>query len=218
MLKKIIILIILISGIAYFWWHYNTPVISEENITQSALIEYPERFNFRQSVNDCGPYTVAAVVRALTHKTIDSSEFAQTITWRLPNKYTLPWGMEKQLHENQIIIKTPNLKALNDNERITYLKQKLSEKKPVIILGERDGYEHYLTLFGFNSKKDEFYIYDSLGKKGEDSMTTDENGSLPGNITLSEKELLTFWRGGGMYGLYQWYAIVNTYQNTSNSN
>ena len=40
---------------------------------------------------------------------------------------------------------------------------------------------------------------------------TVDNGELPGNRTLSSESLLTFWKGGGMYGLYEWYAIVGSF-------
>jgi hypothetical protein len=71
-----------------------------------------------------------------------------------------------------------------------------------------DDIQHYLSIFGFNRKKDEFYVYDSLTEEGDLGFTIDENGSLSGNRTLSAEELLEFWRRGGTYGKFIWYAIV----------
>jgi len=188
----------------------NKPHIEQNLIKENASITYPNQYNYRQTKNDCGPFNVAAAVRALKRENVDSSSFSQTIGWRLPNKYTLPWGLEKQLKENGIKTKKPNFKLLNDGEKIARIQQYLSDGSPVIILGERDGYEHYLTLFGFNANLDEYYIYDSLQSASHDQqgMTTDENSSLPGNVTLSSNEFLDFWRGGGMYGLWNWYGLV----------
>ena len=208
--RKLIIsglLIVVVIGI-YSSLTNRAPEIDKEKNFISSVIDYPSEFNYRQTLNDCGPFNVAAIVRALTEKQVDSQEFAKNIEWRLPNKYTLPWGMEKQLKENDINVEIPNIKALSDEDKITFLQERLSQKKPVIILGERDDYEHYLTIFGFDSSTDEFYIYDSLFDKGKEGFTENENGDSPGNRNFTSEELLNFWRGGGTYGLYKWYAIV----------
>lgn len=205
--KNLIILGIIIIG-GYIWTSSTTPKFDESKISVSSTINYPPVYNYRQTINDCGPFNAAAIVRALTKNEISSSEFAKNIEWRLPNKYTLPWGMEKQLKQNGVTIEIPNIKALSDEEKILFLQERLSRGKPIIILGERDNYEHYISIFGFDSTKDEFYVYDSLFEKGEEGFTIDENDSLPGNRNFTSEELLNFWRGGGMYGLYNWYAIV----------
>lgn len=192
--------------------HFNKPIaeIDQSKLMASALIPYSSEYNFRQTINDCGPFNVAAMVRALTGEAVDSAEFAETIGWRLPNKYTLPWGMEKQLKENEVIVLIPNVKDLLDSEKLNYLRSELSQKHPIIVLGQQENYEHYITLLGFDKAADEFYVYDSLFEKKEEGFTKDENGELPGNRTLSSELLLKFWRGGGMYGVYEWYAIVGS--------
>lgn len=208
--KKITILLVVILGIIIFFTWDTSPVIDKTQIKQISLIAYPEDFNYRQTINDCGPFNTATVVRALKGEEIDSQVFAEEIKWRLPNKYTLPWGLEKQLKDSGIKIETPNLKSLSDEDKILFLYEQLSQGNPIIILGERDDFEHYITIFGFDSAKDEFYTYDSLQDKNSDieGLTIDDNGELPGNKTLNTEELLSFWRGGGMYGLYKWYVIV----------
>ncbi len=187
---------------------HEVPLINKSRILSSYSIEYPSEFNYRQTPNDCGPYNVAAVVRGLTGNEVDSSEYAKSIKWRLPNGYTLPWGMERQLKENGISIKIPNVKSLNDEDKIEFLREQLSQGKAVIILGEQEGYEHYITLFGFDNLQDEFYVYDSFYNKGEGNLTKDGNDNFPGNRNFTSQELLNFWRKGGMYGFYRWYIIV----------
>lgn len=201
------LIIILISGFLIF--QKEPPTITYANIAQASLIDYPEQYNFRQTINDCGPFNVAAVVRTLSQQEVSSATFAEEIGWRLPNKYTLPWGMEAQLKDHGIEIEIPNIKKLSDEEKLDYLKEQLSLKHPITLLGQQENYEHYITLLGFDSKKDEFYAYDPLGKKGEEGFVLDENEALPGNRTLKSSELLEFWRGGGMYGVYEWYGIVS---------
>jgi len=208
--RTTLLLIFAIAGLATLLYLNIPPTIDKNQIKTTSLIDYPSGFNYRQTTNDCGPYNTAAVVRAIKKIEVDSQKFAEEIEWRLPNKYTLPWGLEKQLKENEIAIEKPNLRFLSDKEKISFLQQQLSQKKPIIILGETDGFEHYITVFGFDSSKDEFYVYDSLNDKNPtlEGLTKDDNADFPGNKTFTSKELLDFWRGGGMYGIYRWYAIV----------
>lgn len=209
--KKIFVgLIILMVLIGAMIIRGNKPHLEQSSIKESALITYPTEYNYRQTKNDCGPFNVAAVVRALKEQDVESSSFAQEIGWRLPNKYTLPWGLEKQLKENGIKIDKPRFNLLTDGEKIKLIQQYLSVEKPVVILGERENYEHYITILGFNSASDEYYIYDSLknASPNQQNMTIDENGQNPGNATLNSNDLLDFWRGGGMYGLWKWYGLA----------
>ncbi|MFA5854944.1 MAG: hypothetical protein WC846_01465 [Candidatus Gracilibacteria bacterium] len=210
--KSVAVLAVVTIGlIVFMFFHEKTPpIINGNQIKTVALIDYPSEFNYRQSTNDCGPFSTAAVVRALNGEEVDSQVFTEEIGWRLSNGYTLPWGLEKQIEKSGIIVEKPNLAPLSYDEKILFLQEQLSQKKPAIILGEIDGFEHYITIFGFDALKDEFYIYDSLYDKNPDSaeLTKDNNANLPGNRTLSSQELLDFWRGGGMYGIYEWYGVV----------
>lgn len=209
--KPVIFVLITIAIIIVIFPSNLEPTIDKNQIKPISLIDYPAKFNYRQTINDCGPFSTAAVVRALKKTEVDSAIFAKEIEWRLPNKYTLPWGIEKQLEENGVVVEKPNFESLSDKNKILYLQQQLSLLKPIIILGERNNFEHYITIFGFDSSKDEFYIYDSLYDKNletDGEITKDDNAQLPGNRTFSSEELLNFWRNGGMYGVYEWYAIV----------
>ncbi len=200
--------VILLLAAIYFLASNKPPKIDQSKISTSHLIDYSYEYNYRQTFNDCGPFNVAAVVRTLKKEEVSSADFAENMKWRLPNKYTLPWGLEKQLEENDISIEAPNVKPFSNEEKLAFLQERLSQGRPIIILGERKNYEHYITIFGFDNVKNEFYVYDSLFDKGEEDFTIDTNGSLPGNRTFSSEELITFWQGGGMYGFYNWYVIV----------
>ena len=199
--------ILLLLG-TYLLMGKKAPQIDENLILPQAKIDYPSQFNYLQTPNDCGPFNAAAVVRSLTGEQVSSAKFANDIGWRLPNNYTFPLGMELLLQDNGIELEIPNIKALSDTQKVQFLQERLSQNKPIIILGERDGYEHYLTIFGYNKLDDEFYIYDSLFDSAGSGLTIDENGDLPGNRNLNSEALLAFWSGSGMYGFYTWYAIV----------
>ncbi len=205
----LIVLIILVPLGLFIGMGSKPPFVDDKKILEKHLLDYSAGYNFRQTVNDCGPYNVAAVVRTLTGKEVDSSKFAESMKYRLPNKYVLPWGVENQLKENGLNIETPNFRPLSDNDKILYLQERISRGRPVIVLGKKDSYQHYLTVLGFDSNKGEFYVYDSAfdAKKSDESMTLDKNGALPGNVTMTNDALINFWRSGGMYGIYKWYAV-----------
>jgi hypothetical protein len=194
------------------------PFVSDKKILEKSSIDYPSEHNYYQSGIDCGPYSVAAVVRTLTGKEVNSAKLAESIGFRLPkNKFVLPMGLEKQLKDNGLEIEVPNIRPMSDNDKLLFLQERISTGQPVIILVKKDGYRNYLTVFGFNGIKDEFYVYDSTVtvKKSDPNLTVDKNGPLPGNLTMTNNELLASWEGGGMYGIYKWYAI-SAWINNSN--
>lgn len=175
---------------------------------RSALIPFESSLNFRQSYNDCGPFSAKAAINAVKKKNIPIKELKANLKWRLKNNYTLPVGVEGLLKKYGIKVQTINLARSNDDERIAYLKKQLMRGSPIILLIGIGRYQHYITLLGYNSQG--FIIYDSLLKASEKSKihTVDLNGSLPGNNILSRAELLKSWSKGGMYGLYRYYGIV----------
>lgn len=207
-LKKLL-LACFIAGLCYFIWNrtsvsgYNT-----QNISDFHYIDYPSEYNYKQISTYCGPFSTASVVRALTGKQVDSFEYSENIGWRIFEKGTHPFGLSRQLEEQGVDVEIAKLNKLSDNERLLFLQERLSQGKPVIILGEKNSYQHYVTLFGFNKEKQEYYIYDSWCPEASKGLVVDENGSLPGNLTLNSKELLSFWRKGGIFTFYEWYALV----------
>ncbi len=212
MKKYIIFALLLFAGAGiYARLNYKAGIHDQSKTyvsSTSSSINYSSDFNYRQTVNGCGPFSVAAVVRALTGREIDSKEFDKNMEWRLPDGGTLPVGMEKLLEQNGISVEVPDVKQLTDEEKISLLQEKLSQHKPTIVLGQVGDYEHYITVLGFDNSKDQFYIYDSFFDKEKEGFTKDENGELSGNRNFTSQELLDFWRGAGMYGMYNWYAIV----------
>src|SRR3989338_4079034 len=93
--KKICIgLVILATLTGFVVVRGGKPDVDQSLIKASASIFYPSAYNYRQTKNDCGPFNIAAVVRVLKDENVDSASFAEEIGWRLPNKYTLPWGLE----------------------------------------------------------------------------------------------------------------------------
>ena len=207
--KKLLIAGIPILVLLWFLWsNLSVSGYDENTIVDFYTIKYPSEHNYKQVSTQCGPFNTAAVVRAMTSEEVNSILFAEDIGWQLFDLGTLPLGLKHQLEQYNLEVEVARLKSYSNEERLLFLQERLSNGKPIIILGEKDDYQHYVTLFGFNNLEDEYYIYDSWYPEGLEGLVIDDNASLPGNRTLSSKELLDFWQKGGMFGFYSWYALV----------
>lgn len=207
-MKKIfLVFLLLILTFAVFVTTDKSPKIDQGKISQASIVNYDQQFNLRQKSVECAAFTVSAVVRALTSQELDPFELFEDMSWKIPNYGIHPWGLEKELKKHNLEIQIPNLTSLNKTQKLNFLKQELSQKHPIILLGEKDGFQHYFTIFGFDSNQDQFYIYDSLHDRQDKKLTIDDNGSLPGNRTLSSEELIEFWSKGGLFGFYTWYLV-----------
>ena len=68
---------------------YILCILLFSEINDSSALNYPSSYNFRQTYNDCGPYSCFAVLKVLGKK-INLKEIKNNMKWRLKNKYTLP--------------------------------------------------------------------------------------------------------------------------------
>ncbi len=197
MIKKILISILFLLLFNFLY--------SDNNFK---IIKFSSDFNLKQTYNDCGPYNCFALLKALG-KDVNLNEIKKYMNWRLKNNYTLPWGIEETIKRFNIKIKKYNFSVMNDDIKIEYIKKEISIGNPIIILGGINQYQHYITIFGYTN--DTFFIYDSLLKKDinkNGNFTIDENNDLPGNKNLTKTELLNFWKNGGKFLFFNWYALI----------
>lgn len=177
-------------------------------VPESAQIPIDKNLQQRQGLNQCGPYSVMAVINALKQESMSPDLIDSSMKWRLQNRMTLPIGLTGFLKENNIKTKHKLLLFQSDSKRLDYLRWKLSKGRPLILLNQTpQGIQHYYTLLGYGGG--DFYIYDSLLELVDNSVsrvTVDKNGDLPGNRTLTSMELLEEWGGGGKY-FFGWFLI-----------
>lgn len=192
----------------------SVPVVEQKKLELPARVTltYPAEYNFRQSINDCGPYSAAAAIRITTDTPIDSQKLVNELSVRLPGGGTLPHSMERVLKNHGLTVRAESFARsdLTDVVRLQQLMMYIFQGHPVIMLGEKNGVQYYMTFVGYERKNFTIYfdVYDSWHTKSTDGFTTDDNEAAPGNRTMSADELLEFWRGGGMFGLYEYYALV----------
>ena len=205
----ILVFIVVISTLFLIFFARPTPsLVDGSEFTGIMELEYPTNFNYRQNVNECGPYAVGAVARVILNEDIDSQEMVDRLPWKLPRGYTHPWALEKLLKSMGIATMSYSTKKLSASEKQRFLMQELRNGLPIILLVKMYGYQHYVVLLGFNGNTNEFYIYDPVYTRGEDGYTIDDNDDKPGNTTIYWNDLYARWDEGGVFGLFDWYALV----------
>lgn len=181
------------------------PTYTLVDAPSDAFVPYDVAWNFRQGINECGPYTAAAALRALGVDVASSDVVAQT-PWRWENGYTIPWGLESVIRAYGKTVHAYTVRTFDDNNKLLAVRDELTAGHPVILLGDKTGFPHYYSVFGYADER--FFVYDPLHAKGKDGMTVDDNGEAPGNRTLTSDELLEFWDAGGVAGFFRGYMLA----------
>ena len=175
-----------------------------KNFPEYFVLKNIPKENKRQTPYDCGVFNMNLFLQIVKNTDLEINILKNSV-YKIPRLGVFPERIFKSLKSQNISVKIESLKNINDLNKINYLKSKLLHNSPIILLGQKQNFQHYLTVVGFD--KNNFYIYDPFLKKGKENFTIDENFDLPGNKTFSQKELLNFWRGGGMFGFYKWILI-----------
>lgn len=183
-----------------------TDVLSDAH-SEAMYLKLPYKMHQRQGLNECGIYAAAAVI------TVDSGEMPNIkglkteMQGRDSRGLTYPWGIVDELFKYNINSKMGLLGLLDDESRIAYLKDKLMQGKPVIILNKIPGTEvlHWYTVVGYDTHH--IHVYDSLVEAAGDGIyTIDLNGDAPGNRQLSYTDFLSEW-GQASFGPFSWIFI-----------
>lgn len=163
---------------------------------------------YRQTINNCGPYSVMAVINILTGEKKDPEVLAAETKFRIIKNLTLPQGVEKLLYDNGIKSRSFILKNKSDKEKIAFLKNQIHEQKPVILLIKVHHVLHYVTVIGFDENG--FMLYDSMQEKDAENprKTIVEKPEYTGNRYHTNQELMGLWNDGGYKIFFRNFAIV----------
>jgi predicted double-glycine peptidase len=171
-------------------------------------LDLSKNIYYRQTINNCAPYSVMAVINVLTQKEIDPETLSKEITWRIYKNLTYPQGVIDLLHKYRIKTNEYNLFRISDEKKVSWLKSKIDERKPVIILLEIRHIKHYFTIIGYDELG--FMVYDSLQEKSKENprKTIIDNGSYSGNRYYTNEKLIELWNAGGYKIFFRNWAVV----------
>ncbi len=191
------------------------------------LTMHPKEY-LKQGFSHCGAYSVKGILSAFgkdikNHpKEYHTNRISKIIGTGFSKSYYV-----NILRSHGFSATGKNAKNLSDEEKLTLLKMLLSRNTPVMLL-IGNGYTktgkynplkaqiigHWITLWGYDDIKQEFYVYDSAVPK----KLYDENIPV-GNKKRKYSEILRDWKGpsttrlGIRCGKYYYIEINNTDKN-----
>lgn len=184
--------------------------VSSTKLPAAYSLTLPAGMHQRQGLNECGVYATAAVISLDSGSVPDISKLKTEMNGRDKKGLTYPWGIIEELRKYGINSKIGLLGLLSDQGRIHFIKSRISNDQPVIILNQIPGTNvlHWYTVVGYDSSH--IHLYNSLvGAAGNRFNTVDLNGNSPGNCKLSYADFLSEWRQAS-FGIFNW-IIVEVY-------
>jgi hypothetical protein len=163
----------------------------------------------KQAPNQCGAYSLAFALR--THGEAADPKALAALVWHDAAfdalSGTLPWRIEAQLEQRGLTSQACSARAAPRERRLDLLRAHLAAGTPVILLIESErGMQHYVVALGYAAA--DVHIYDPNAEAADDPASTrDQNGTLPGNLSVPADTLLAQWERGGGGGLYTWWYL-----------
>lgn len=177
----------------------------------SYTLPMDEALFYRQTYNNCGPYSVMAAVNILTGEKLDGETLAAEMKWRIRKNLTFPQGVVQLLHKYKIRTKEYVLWAKSDSEKAAFLRSQILHGTPVILLVKVHGVLHYVTVLGYNENG--FMLYDSMQEKSAENprYTIRDESVASGNTWLCDSDLISLWNKGGVkFAFRNWCIVCNT--------
>ncbi|MBU0533718.1 MAG: hypothetical protein KJ887_02820 [Candidatus Omnitrophica bacterium] len=192
-----VILLILISMVLLVLIRvFDIEIVFSPGLTKNKSLyelKWNSKLNRIQEGNTCGAHSVMAVLYLEKNEIKDPYKIYEAINEKLGNGYIYPWGLTRYLKNKSIKAKNYYLGLLSNKQKEQWIKNKIINEIPIIIIIGNSKYLHYITVMGFNTN--EYFVYDSLVK-------SDMNGDLPGNITVPALELLNKWNNAVFKGIH----------------
>jgi len=209
--KTVSVVILLVLAIFFVFFSRAIPSLGI-NITagNNAMhyLEISSEIYYRQTMNNCGPYSVMGVINVLTGEKKDPEILAKETKWRIMKNLTFPQGVIDLLHKYKIKTKEYNLNVYSDSEKINWLKNQIDNGNPVILLVKVMNIQHYFTVIGYDENG--FMLYDSLQEKQHESTmkTKIDREEYTGNRYYTNDEMTALWNNGGYKIFFRNWAVV----------
>ena len=174
----------------------------------SFVLNLDDNLFYRQTLNNCGPYSVMAVINVLKSEVISPELLAKEMRWRMHKNLTFPIGLIELLHRYGIRTTEYILNGKTSDTKIHWIKETIAKGSPIIMLIKINHVQHYVTVLGYDEHG--FMLYDSLQKKNIENgrKTFIDEGCLVGNRYYSHEELIDLWNNGGYKIFFKNWAIV----------
>ncbi len=212
MKNKITVISVLCVSLFLFLMLFGRAVPSFAKVrpleNEACALKFDKELFYRQTVNNCGPYSVMAVANILSEESLNPEVLSKEMRWRIYKNLTFPQGVVDLLHKYNISTKEKVIKNKTDEEKIVWVKNNIENGNPVILLIKVHHVLHYVTVLGYN--RDGFMLYDSMQEKQNENprKTVADIQCVSGNRFYSNKELIDLWNDGGYKIFFKNWAIV----------
>jgi hypothetical protein len=171
-------------------------------------LEISNEIYYRQTLNNCAPYSTMAVINILTGEIKDPEVLSEETKWRIMKNLTFPQGLIDLLHKYKIKTKEYVLKVYSNDKKILWLKNKIDNNNPIILLVKVKNIQHYFTVIGYDENG--FMLYDSLQEKQNENTrkTIIDREEYIGNRYYLNDEIIKLWNEGGYKIFFKNWAVV----------
>ncbi len=90
----------------------------QENQNTFNSLTISDEIYYRQTLNNCAPYSVMAVINVLTKEMKDPELLAKETAWRIMKNLTFPQGLIDLLHKYNVKTNEYILKMYSNEEKI----------------------------------------------------------------------------------------------------
>ena len=196
LVKMILLLAILICAICVTLFSYmnlHFPVIkANQDLNKQAMLPWSDDRNFVQTGNTCGGHALMAFLYSFRGEKRNPYYLYEKIDEKDKIGYMYFWGLTRYMQRNGIKGKNYYMNLNSRSEKETWIKGRIAQKIPVILLIKNNKALHYITILGYS--ENEFYIYDSLQRQ-------DQNAEMPGNITEPIPDVFDNWEAARYKGI-----------------
>ena len=163
---------------------------------------------YEQTLNNCGPYSVMAVINILKGDEKDPEMLAKEMKWRTVTTVTFPQGIIDLLHKYDIGTEEYSLKFYSTENKVAWLKEQIDNGKPIILFVKLKYSQHYFTIVGYDESG--FMIYDSSQERQDEKSkkTKVDREEYAGNRYYTNNELMEIWNKGGYVLFFKNWAVV----------
>ena len=105
-----------------------------EKTAEHYALPFDNSLCYRQTLNNCGPYSVTAVLNVVKGEKLSPELLAKEMPWRIRKNLTFPRGLVKLLRAHNVKTKEYVLKAKSTQEKIDWIKGVVSHGFAVIVL------------------------------------------------------------------------------------
>lgn len=166
----------------------------------------------KQGPDQCGAYSLALALHLRDGGPLDPAALVARVSHEVPGSRalsgTLPSNIAAELARRGFRDQAFTAGRLPKEQRLSALKQALSEGHPTLVLIESErGIQHYIVALGYRQGSIDIYDPNFEADVARPGFTKDQNQNRPGNRSLSEEAFYEAWSKGGTLGLYRWWFL-----------